>query len=144
MTDSGIPVITMMLMDVLTAVLPVFRMFPVKLHHLPDHRCVTAVPGQVGKSLLQNFLYILFHKRIADTGCHEHTAMDTIPIMGDTGCLRCQLHRQIRLSRRHQSPGINENLASDLLRCHFSVLPDASAGRSRNSGTQIQISGMLC
>ena len=143
MAVSGIFIIAVIVKYVPEAGPPVAGVFIIVYHDCPHYFCILAFSRNIRETFFNDFPDVLLHKSIAYTYSNKNTAVNTISVMCHTGGLFRIFCCQIRISRCHKSPGINENLSAYLFCRCTSVLFDTSASRSRNPVSQIQIRCML-
>ena len=144
MAHAWIFIISIIITYKFPAILPVVRIFFMIIHDHSDNLCIIAVFRNITESFFQYFVHIRFHKCIANAHSHKNTSMDSVSAMSNTCCFPCKFCRYIRIPRCNQSPGINKNLTTNLFCSCFSILFNASAFRSFDSISQIQICCMFC
>ena len=141
--DSGVFVVAPVPEQQLHAVPPVFR---VGLVEGPDGLHDAAVGAdlrQLPKPRVYDLVHIVGLKGLGNGGAHEPGAVDAVAVVGYAGgslaVVRCPLGR----AGIHQAPGIDEDLAADLL-CHgLAVLADGAGLGGGNAVFQVQIGGVL-
>ena len=122
---------------------PVAGALPVEglysLHHVP----VGALLRKLRHRGIHNCADVRRLEGLGDSGAEEPGPPQAVAVVGDAGRRLAQLRRLMGLSGTHQSPGVDEDLAPDLLRQNQAVLLDGAGLGGGDAVFQVQVGGVL-
>ncbi len=114
-----------------------------KPHNSPNNSCIFAILWNIFQRFFDYASYIMFHKRETNATGYKDSPINSVPIMRNACRLLGKSGCKLRIPWSYKSPRVNKYLSPDLL-CHCrSILLYASASRSGNTVSQIQICRMF-
>ena len=127
----------------LVAVPPVFRMLLVEGAHGVRHSAVGTVGGDLGKTGVDQLVHIAGLEGLCNGGAHETGAPDAVAVVRDAGSSCTVVGSTLRLAGIDKTPGVNKDLAADLLGQNRAVLLDGAGSRCGDAVFQVEVGGVL-
>ena len=122
---------------------PVIGIGAVESAHSFHHGGIDALPRNLCKARIHDGVDVGRFKRLGDACGNKGRAVEALAVVADGGGGPGVPCRPRRVGGRHQAPGINENLAADLLGQSLAVLADAAGLRGGHAVFQIEVGRVL-
>ena len=143
MAHTGVLIIAPVVDEELHASLPIVGIFLVECAHSVDHSCIGAIGGNVLHTHIDDLVNGLGLVSSSDTSSQESSAVNAVAIVRHAGSCHSHLGSHGRITQVDQAPGVDEDLATDLLSQNDAILLNRTGLRCGDALLQVVVSGVL-